>query len=63
MDFEHELLARFNVRISDDQAPPSDKWLAARIRIFGDLCLPSVRRQRRPRQQWFVFCNAQTPLR
>ncbi|MBC9726988.1 glycosyltransferase [Streptomyces sp. TRM68367] len=63
MDFEHVLLTRFNVRLSDDQESPCEEWLAARIRIFRDLCLPSVRRQRRPPQHWFVFCDARTPRR
>ncbi|MFF5013629.1 glycosyltransferase [Streptomyces sp. NPDC001165] len=61
MAFEHVLLTRFNVRLTDDQEPPSEEWVAARIRIFSDLCLPSVRRQRRPPQQWFVFFDARTP--
>lgn len=63
MVFEHVLLTRFNVRLSEDQQPPSEEWLASRIQIFSDLCLPSVRRQRRPPQQWFVFCDARTPPR
>ncbi|MBA2945206.1 glycosyltransferase [Streptomyces himalayensis] len=63
MAVEHILLTRFNVRFMDDQEPPPEEWVAARFPIFRDLCLPSVRRQRRAPRQWFVFCDARTPQR
>ncbi|MGW1809122.1 glycosyltransferase [Streptomyces sp. NPDC002078] len=61
MNFEHILLTRFNVRLSNDQEPPPEEWLAARIPIFRELCLPSVRRQRTAPRQWFVFFDSGTP--
>lgn len=61
MFFEHVLLTRLNVRLAADREAPPEDWLAARLPLFRDLCVPSVERQRHGPQHWFVFCDAQTP--
>jgi hypothetical protein len=60
MSFEHILLTRLNVQLTDDQGPASEDWLAARLPLFRDVCVPSVRRQRASPLKWFVFCDART---
>lgn len=70
MRFRHFLLTRFNLReVAGPQAGPlppaviGDDWLARRIPLFRDFCLPSVLAQTVKPDQWLIFMDTHTPQR
>lgn len=60
MGFDHLLLTAFNLRIAGEPGL-SDEWLAHRLRLFEEFCLPSVTDQTVRAFRWILFCDPLTP--
>ena len=62
-EFTHLVLTRFNT--ATDFAPArmglQTEWLASRLSLFEQYCLPSIAGQRGADFQWLVFFDAESP--
>jgi hypothetical protein len=63
-DVQHIVLTRFNLPIKDfttdreGQRTRTPEWLEHRIRLFRDVCVPSMRAQTSGRFRWFLLIAA-----
>jgi hypothetical protein len=58
---DHFILTRFNVRSFYHDHEPTDAWLADRLELFRQYCLPSVAAQTDRRFRWLVFLDSKSP--
>jgi GT2 family glycosyltransferase len=61
VQLEHFVLTRFNVSVGPVSRGLEAEWLAPRLRLFEQWCLPSMRAQSHRGSRWLVFCHDQTP--
>lgn len=59
--FEHVVLTRFNVRMSETSPPLPNSWLVSRLSLFEHYTLAAVRSQVRHPDLWLVFCDDRSP--
>jgi hypothetical protein len=65
--FTHYLITRFNVPVagwSADKAGTATRdeaWMAHRLRVFADFCVPTVRRQTVRDFTWIICLDSATP--
>jgi len=62
--FEHLVLTRFNVRLSEGDPDPrglSREWLESRLKLFASYCYPSLRHQGKQNFRWMVLFDSRTP--
>lgn len=58
----HYLVTRFNLRGSlTDSRPLDPTWLAGRLDLFEQFCLPTVKRQTEQNFRWLVMFDPETP--
>lgn len=60
LEFDHFVLTRFNVRGDAESSFPADDWLRARLDIFRQWCLPSIRSQTVAPDYWLIFCDSKS---
>lgn len=56
MGFEHLIITRFNVRVSDTAA--GEDWLRHRLDYFNTVCAPSIRSQTNKDFRWLVLFDS-----
>jgi hypothetical protein len=65
--FSHYLITRFNVPVADWSADKAgvatrdEAWMAHRLRVFADFCVPTVRQQTVRDFTWIICLDAATP--
>jgi hypothetical protein len=60
--FEHFLVTRFNVvDTGDTHLGLDDAWIASRIPLFEQVCLPSILGQSTDAFRWLILYDARTP--
>jgi hypothetical protein len=56
VDFDHFLITRFNVRMTEKA---SEEWLRHRLTYFESMCIPSISRQSARDFRWLVYFDAE----
>lgn len=64
LDVRHVVLTRFNLPLKTfakdrtGQTTLTEEWLEHRLRLFRDICVPSIAAQTCPRFRWFLLIDA-----
>jgi Putative rhamnosyl transferase len=59
--FDHVLLTRFNTKMPGNVRNLDSEWLGKRLRLFQDICVPSVLNQIAQSFHWILFVDSKTP--